>query len=87
MIKRQKLLRVCVPNTITVEILGPAPPKRVDTFSSTKARIIAKSFNNAKVEISQGENVLLEFQSGCEPFLFEETTYEFIIEILDKEAQ
>ena len=88
MIKRHTLLRICVPDIITVEILGPAPPERVNTFSPTRARLNAKSYNNEKIEISQDSYAIsIKSQSSCEPFLFEESTYEFIIEILNRDAQ
>ena len=37
MTKRHQLLKVNVPENIVVEILGPAPPKRVKAYSPTSS--------------------------------------------------
>ena len=88
MAKRHQLLKVNVPDNIVLEILGPEPAKRVDDFSPTSARLKVEPQINKNIEITQGQNsISKEHIMLCEPFLFEETTYEFIIQIQDKDAQ
>ena len=88
MAKRHQLLKVNVPDNIVLEILGPEPPKRVDDFSPTSSRLKVEPQKNKDIEISQGQkSISKEHIMFCEPFLFEETTYEFIIQIQDKDAQ
>ena len=88
MAKRHQLLKVNVPDTIVVEILGPKPPKRVEAYSPTTARLKVESQIIKDLEVTQNQNLISKkFITTCEPFLFEEMTYEFTIEIQDKNTQ
>lgn len=88
MAKRHQLLKVKVPDTIVVEILGPKPPKRVEAYSPTTARLKVESHITKELEVTQNQNLISKkFITTCEPFLFEEMTYEFIVEIQDKNTQ
>jgi len=88
MTKRQELLKINIPEFLTFEILGPKPPERVEGFSPTFARLELKPHKYKAIEITQNQNVSIEsLPAKCDPFLFEETTYEFVIEIKDSAAQ
>jgi uncharacterized protein len=88
MAKRHQLLKVNVPDTIVVEILGPKPPKRLEAYSPTTARLKVESHITKELEVTQNQNLISKkFITTCEPFLFEEMTYEFIAEIKDKNTQ
>jgi len=81
-------LKVNVLDNIVVEILGPEPPKRVNDYSPTSARLKVESKISRNIEITQGQNsISKEHFLLCKPFLFEETNYDFIIQIQDKNAQ
>jgi len=85
--ERGQLLKVEVPGLIAVEVLGPQPPKRVAKFAPSSARLVANSSFGKDIKIIQYQAwVDTQTDSNCEPFLFEETTYEFIIEIQDRNA-
>lgn len=86
--KREQLIKVDLPELLAFEILGPPPPERVTDFAPTSARLAVKAPSGMVARAIQNQHTFSCLtEARCEPFLFEETSYEFITEILDKGSQ
>jgi hypothetical protein len=86
--KRQQLLHIEVQDLLTIQLLGPQPPERITQFALTSARLSVTTPLKKEILVTRGQQTFpANSSSTCEPFLFEETTYECVVEILDKSAQ
>lgn len=81
--KRQQLLHIEIQDLFTIQFLGPQPPERVTQFAPTSARLSVITPLKKEIRVTQEQQTFsVNRPSTCEPFLFEETTYECIVEIL-----
>ncbi|MBI5818664.1 MAG: DUF2357 domain-containing protein [Verrucomicrobia bacterium] len=86
MAARVRLLRVECPGRLTVEIVGPQRTQRFALPTGSRLFLAGYPLEQIKLQTFEGA---LEYKPGpemkCPVFLFEETDYEFIVTLDDKE--
>ena len=77
------LLRVECPGELTFEIQGPEPPARVEHLAPADTSVIVRSAHQDTPVVVQGDTPGIQaYDVTTQPFLFEETPYQFVFEAL-----